>query len=135
MEFPSDVMGRFIARLTGPLKGRFILQPIMAILLGIRHGVHDAKVGRLPILWDLFDRSKGHKPNLREALKTWLVPLVIATVLDGIVQYLMFGWVRLSGAVTAGVTLMALPYLIARAVTNRIVSWRNRTSVSSSIRS
>jgi hypothetical protein len=64
-------------------------------------------------------------------LRTLLLPLVVATVLDGVAQYLLFGWIRISGAVVAGVLLMGLPYIITRALTNRIVSRRSRRAVSS----
>ena len=52
------------------------------------------------------------------------MPLVVAIVLDAIVQYLLFGWIRVSGAITTGIAVMGLPYVIARAVTSWIVFGR-----------
>lgn len=126
-----NILDRVFARLTGPLKLRFILQPVMAILLGVRDGVSDAKAGRPPFLAALFADPKAHKPHIQTAFRSLLLPLVVATVLDGVAQYLLFGWIRISGAVLAGVMLMGLPYIIARALTNRIVSRRSRRAVSS----
>jgi Na+/H+-translocating membrane pyrophosphatase len=134
MDLLQEIMGRFLARLSGPLNFRFILQPVMAILLGIRDGLHDAKTGTPPVLLDLFEKPKGRKRQLRKALRNLLVPLLLAIVLDVVVQYLLFGWVRLIGAMTIGVMVMGLPYVIARTLTNWIVTWRNRTSVSTSVR-
>jgi hypothetical protein len=131
VDFLLNILNRVLARLTGPLKLRFILQPIMAILLGVRDGVNDAKAGRPPFLFGVFHDPKGHKHAIRTAVRSLLVPLVIATVLDGIAQYLLFGWIRISGALVAGALLMGLPYVVARALTNRIVSRRRRRSVSS----
>jgi hypothetical protein len=131
VDFLLNILNRVLARLTGPLKLRFILQPIMAILLGVRDGVNDAKAGRPPFLFSVLTDPKGHKHDIRKAMRSLLVPLVIATVLDGVAQYLLFGWIRISGALVVGAMLMGLPYVVARALTNRIVSRRRRRSVSS----
>src|SRR5262252_3042621 len=40
-------------RLTGPGRFRFILQPTFAIILGIRAGKADARLGRPPYLYSL----------------------------------------------------------------------------------
>lgn len=130
----ENMVDRFLARLTGPLNFRFVLQPIVAIILGIRDGVRDAKAGTPPFLFDLFEKPKGRKRQIRKALRSLLVSLLIATFLDGVAQYLLFAHVRISGALTVGIMIMGLPYVIARAVTNWVISWRSRTSVSTSIR-
>jgi len=46
MEPSQDNLKRVFARLTGPLNFRFVLQPLLAILLGIRDGLHDAVTRR-----------------------------------------------------------------------------------------
>ena len=47
-------------RLTGPGRFRFVLQPVVAILLGIRDGLLDARAGRPPYLYNLlFYRRSG----------------------------------------------------------------------------
>src|SRR5215831_6596962 len=46
-------------RLAGPGRFRFILQPSLATLLGIRSGLADARAGRPPYLYGiLFDRTR-----------------------------------------------------------------------------
>jgi hypothetical protein len=45
-EFVSDLP----ARLTGPGRFLFVLQPTMAVLLGLRGGLADARAGRRPYL-------------------------------------------------------------------------------------
>src|SRR5262245_17378774 len=53
-------------RLAGPGRFRFILQPLIAIVLGIRSGLGDAQAGRPAYLYGiLFDRG-----NRRELLKS-----------------------------------------------------------------
>ena len=47
-------------RLTGPGRFRFVLQPLIATLLGIRGGLVDARAGRPPYLSGvLFHRARG----------------------------------------------------------------------------
>jgi hypothetical protein len=47
------------ARLSGPGRFRFILQPTVAIVLGTRDGVRDAHADFRPFLWSLLFRSGG----------------------------------------------------------------------------
>jgi len=124
MDSSLSIIERLVVRLTGPMHFRFILQPLMAILLGIRDGVHDAKVGTPPFIWDLLSNPKGRKRQFQRALRSLAFPIIVAAILDGVVQYLLFREVRLLGAVLFGVTIMGLPYAFARALTNRIVSSR-----------
>jgi hypothetical protein len=46
-QFFQDMM----ARLSGPGRFRFVLQPLVAILLGARDGKKDARAGEAPFLW------------------------------------------------------------------------------------
>lgn len=115
-----------LARLTGPMHFRLILQPLMAIALGIRDGRKDARAGRPPFVTDLLLRPEKRGRNIKEALRALAKPLVIAIVLDGVAQYLMLGTVYPGAAVFVGVVIMGLPYSIARGVTNRIVTARRK---------
>jgi hypothetical protein len=127
MDSSIAVLERFIDRLTGPMHVRFIVQPVMAIILGIRDGVRDAKEGRTPIIWDLCTRPEGRARKLKEVLVRLLIPLIVAIVLDAVVQYMLFQRVRVLGAVAVGTVIMGLPYSIARGITNRIASTRIHT--------
>lgn len=129
MNSSLDAFERFVARFTGPMHVRFIVQPVMAIILGIRDGVHDAREGTTPFLWDLCTRPERRTRQLKKALQRLMIPLVVAVVLDGIVQYLLFQHVRVLGAVIIGVILMGLPYSLARELTNRIVSARSHPPI------
>lgn len=74
---------------------------------------------------DLCTRPEGQNRQLKKVLERLLIPLIVAVVLDGIVQYLLFRRVRVLGAVITGVTIMGLPYSFATGLTNRIVSARS----------
>lgn len=115
-----------VSRLTGPMHFRLILQPLVAIALGIRDGLKDARAGRPPFVTDLIVRPEGRKRQLKRALQTLIKPLVIAIVLDAVAQYLMFRTIYPGAAVFVGVVIMAVPYSLARGLTNRIVSGRTR---------
>jgi len=112
------------ARLTGPMNFRFILQPVVAILLGIRDGRTDAKTGTPPFLFLLFTDPKDRGKNLVQALKGLIVPIALGTVLDGVAQFLIFRDVPGRGmivrplpALIVGTTVIALPYVLARSIT------------------
>jgi hypothetical protein len=124
MDSSVAVFQRFIERLTGPMHVRFIVQPVMAIILGIRDGLRDAREGRTPFLQDLCTRPEGRAGKLKETLVRLLIPLIVAIMLDAVVQYMLFERVRVLGAIVVGTLIMGLPYSIARGITNRIASAR-----------
>jgi hypothetical protein len=55
VSYGFEIVTRFwdelIARPAGPMGFRFVLQPVMASLLAIRDGIHDARIGRSPYFW------------------------------------------------------------------------------------
>lgn len=121
------------ARLTGPMNLRFIMQPLAAILLGIKDGRADARAGEPPFVIDVFSDSQNRKSDLLGALRRLLVPITIGTILDAIFQYLVFRdepgrrmIVHPGSALLVGTTVMGLPYTLARGLTNRILSGRAR---------
>ncbi len=116
------IIERVIARVTGPMSLRFVLQPVMAILLGIRDGRLDAKAGAPPFGWALAFMPGNRKAALRSALHALLVPIIIGSVLDAIAQYLIFHQVRAGWALVVGTLVMGLPYTAARGLSNRIVT-------------
>ena len=122
----AQFLEHLLARLTGPMHFRLILQPLVAIALGIRDGLKDARAGRPPFVTDLIVRPEGRKRQLKRALQALIKPLVIAIILDAVAQYLMLGTIYPGAAVFVGVMIMAIPYSLARGLTNRIVSARTR---------
>ena len=117
-----------LARLTGPMHFRLIVQPAVAIALGIRDGLKDARAGRAPFVMDLIVRPEGRRRQIKGALKSLIKPLIVAIVLDAIAQYLMFKTIYAGAAVFVGTMIMAVPYSLARGLTNRIASPRIRAA-------
>ena len=124
----TNVLDKIVARLTGAMSFRFILQPGIAVFLGIRDGLMDAKAGTPPFIADLIFNPKDRDRKLKSAFHRLLTPIIVATVLDTIAQHLIFGHINPLGAVIVGAFVMGIPYALARGVTNRIASGlRSRT--------
>jgi hypothetical protein len=99
---------------------RLILQPTIAILLGLRLGIADAKAGDAPFLLRLFVTGKHRAELAKETLQDVLIPFAIAILLDSVLQYLALGYVRPLAAVVVGAALIWIPFSVSRALTNRI---------------
>jgi hypothetical protein len=116
-------------RLAGPFPARFILQPLVAIILGIRDGMTDARLGRAPFgMALLFERDSAipRSELLKTSLRHILTPLVIGIVLDMVVQWYLFHRVIIVAAISVGSLLVGIPYSIARGLTNRFVTNRDK---------
>jgi hypothetical protein len=112
-----------IARdLTGRGQFRLILQPVAALILGIRLGIADAKAGKGPFLLRLVSEPHGRWILFKESLSDAVLPLTVALVIDAVLQSLMLRHVRPLVAVLVGGLLVWLPFAIARALSNR--AWR-----------
>ena len=118
----ADLGGRGI--FGGSFQLRLILQPLAAMLLGVRFGIRDAKKGRGPIGKEIAETKGGRGGVVAHAARDAIVPLVVALVLDSILQHMINGRIRPLAAVIVGGLLVFLPFLIVRALTNRI--WRHR---------
>lgn len=115
-QFFEDMM----ARLSGPGRLRFVMQPVVAILLGTRDGVQDARVGLAPFLWGLVFRAEHRTQLLRSYYASVESLVAIAVLLDIIAQYLIFHNVHPGAALILGPVLISMPYALARAFANRI---------------
>ena len=111
-----------VARLAGPMSFRFMLQPTIAVLLGIRDGRLDAKALTPPFIFDLVFKPADREKAIKSGLRTLLTPMIVGTVLDAVAQYLIFGRVRILPAMLVGMFVMGFPYSLARGISNRIAT-------------
>jgi hypothetical protein len=117
------------ARMTGPGKGRFVLQPLVAIALGVRDGIADAKQGKPPYFIRVLFKSERKVYVLKTGVKKIATPLAVGIVLDMILQWVIFQAVFLLPAMIAGTILVALPYSLARGLSNRVARrWYDRSA-------
>jgi hypothetical protein len=99
---------------------RLLLQPLIAIFLGARLGIADAKEGKDPFFLRLFMAGKRRAELAKNAATDVLLPFCIAVVVDGILQYLALGYVRPLAALFMGAVLIWLPFGLSRSIANRI---------------
>ena len=94
------------------------------MLLGLRFGIRDAKHGRVPIIKEIAETKGGRGSVLAHAARDAIAPLVVALVLDCILQHMINGRIRPLAALIVGSLLVFLPFLIVRALSNRL--WTHR---------
>ena len=108
------------SRLLGPGKFRFIIQPAVAIILGVRHGLKDAHANLLPFLQMLAFQATHRRHAVRTAVADTRDLVAIAILLDIISQWLIFREIHPGAALLLGPVLIAVPYSLARELANRI---------------
>jgi hypothetical protein len=105
---------------------RFIIQPITATLLGIRAGRHDGRAGAPPYFVLLLTDRENRRAAVAEGAKHLSKVFVIAVVFDAILQFAAYGSIRPGWAVTVGILLAAVPYVLSRGLTNRVMRLRGK---------
>ena len=114
-EFLEDIP----RRLTGPGRFRFVLQPVMAILLGIRSGLGDARAGRPPYLWGVLFHREHRSELVRSGFESVVNLLLMGVLLDSVFQWVILGASYPGAALVVGPVLIVTPYTLARALSNR----------------
>lgn len=115
-----------IGRLHGPLTFRLILQPVMAALLAIRAGLHDARGGRPVYLWGVLSRRGRRRERLLLAWKDLRRLLFLAVALDVLYQIVVLRWVYPLEALVVAALLAILPYFAMRLLVQRVLRARSR---------
>lgn len=101
-------------RLIGPLKFRFIIQPLMALIFAVIDGIRDARADRPPFLWGLIFHSGQAKARLKEGWKSIGKVAILAVILDLIYQFIDKDNVNLLGSLIAAIILAIVPYALLR---------------------
>jgi hypothetical protein len=114
--------------LTGPGHLRVLVQPTLAILLGIVDGRKDSHAGQRPFGVVLRAKRGAERwTYLKQNLRRVLVPLCLAIILSMVFQYVVRRSIHLLPAFLFAILLVALPYVLARGIANRIdVRWHHR---------
>jgi hypothetical protein len=121
-EFLEDIP----KRLSGPGRFRFVLQPLVSIVLGIRSGLADARAGRPPYLYGVLFHPDVRGELMRSAFAAVANLLLMGILLDSVSQWLILGASYPGAALIVGPVLIVLPYSVARALSNRLVGTRAR---------
>jgi hypothetical protein len=118
--FSSQFLQELPRRFTGPGRFRFILQPVLAILLGVRGGVVDAKAGNPPYLFGVLFAASHRRELLRSGAAAISTLLAMGIILDVVFQLILFRAVHPGAALVIGPILICTPYALSRALTTRL---------------
>jgi hypothetical protein len=111
--------GNFLARPSGSLNFRFVIQPTMAALLALRAGVQDAREGRQGYLWALLSNPERRFQLLHEGWRGARMPFLIAIVLDCVYQLMTAQFIYPLELVFTATLLALVPYGLLRGPFNR----------------
>jgi hypothetical protein len=118
-EFLEDLPVRF----TGRGRLRFILQPTIAIILGARGGVADARAGNPPYLFGLLFHGGRRAELARSGWASIRNLLAVGIILDLVFQLVLYRSVHPGAALVVGPIFIAGPYALSRALSNRVARW------------
>jgi hypothetical protein len=118
--FSRQFLEELPQRFTGPGRLRFILQPMVAILLGIRGGLADAKAGNPAYLFGLIFHAGRRKELLRSGVAAIRNLLAMGIILDVVFQLIIYHSVHPGAALVVGPILICFPYAMSRALTTRV---------------
>jgi uncharacterized BrkB/YihY/UPF0761 family membrane protein len=82
----------------------------IALVLGVRHGLYDARAGRPPL------------PAPGRFAATTLTPLLVSLAFVSGYRYLTLHRIRPSSAVFGAALVAWIPFVLARALTNHLVT-------------
>ena len=111
----------FGGRIDGPMRFRLVLQPSIAMILAVRAGIRDARMGHAPYLWAVFSGARGRGDLLREGWGDVGRVFVVAVAMDALYQAIVLHWFYLGEAVAIAAILALVPYILVRGSTTRIV--------------
>jgi hypothetical protein len=127
----QDILSRMsenlVGRLSGPMRFRLVMQPLMAVLFAIRDGRKDARQRRPAYFWALFTHAGQRRDLLRSCWKSVGKIFILALILDAIYQFLELHWFYPGEAVIMALVLAIVPYVMLRGPVNRLIR-RQRTA-------
>jgi hypothetical protein len=109
-----------LARPSGPMKFRFLLQPLMAAIVAVRDGMKDARTGRMPFFWAMFKRPGRRVARLEEGVNATARIILLGLVMDIVYQVIVLDRFYPVESVIIAIVLAFLPYVIIRGPTARI---------------
>ena len=113
-----------VERPDGPMRFRFVLQPLMAAIAAIHDGLEDARTGRSPYFMTLLCNPQERVGLLREGLNATARIILLGLAMDVIYQLFVLKTFYPNEALVVALLLAFVPYLIIRGLVFRVVrSW------------
>lgn len=116
------VIDNLTDRLTGPMKFRLLLQPLMAATFAVLDGLKDAREGRIPYFWGLLKEADHRRERGLDGWKHVGKVFVLALILDAAYQVVVARFIYVGEAILVAILLAIVPYLLLRGLVNRL--WR-----------
>jgi hypothetical protein len=110
-----------VARTTGPLHFRLLLQPVMAMVFAILDGRKDAKTGAPPYFWSFLTDRENRNQLFRSGWKSVGKIFILALVLDAIYQFIVQRFVYPGEAIITAFLLAIVPYILLRGLVTRLL--------------
>lgn len=127
LDFIQDVLIRqwdnLLARPSGPMSFRFVLQPVMVAIVAIRAGLVDARRGREPYFRAILTHPRERWRRIRLGLAATSRIVIIGIVIDAIYQFLALKKFYPVEALIVVFVLAVLPYFLLRGPADRIARW------------
>jgi hypothetical protein len=111
---------QLVARVSGPMKFRLVLQPAMAAFFAIRSGLADAKAGKPPYFWSILSNFSDCGPLLKSGWKDVGRVFLLALAMDVVYQLIVLRFIYVGEAIIVALVLAILPYLILRGLVTRV---------------
>ena len=115
------MMENIVGRVEGPMKLRFLLQPIMAILFALRDGRRDAREGKPPYAWGLLTNAEDRHEMIQDGWKSVGKVFIMALVIDAVYQLIFLRWLFPVESLTVAALLALVPYVLLRGLINRLM--------------
>jgi len=127
-EMWTRVGSQLIDRVSGPMKFRLVLQPLMASFFAIRSGLADARAGKTPYFWCLVSDPSQRADMIKDGWKSVGKVFVLAAVLDVVYQIIALHYVYPGEVIIVAFVLAILPYLILRGLVTRLARRKSAAS-------
>jgi len=122
---------QLVARVSGPMKFRLVLQPAMAAFFAIRSGLADARAGKPPYFWGLLSEHGQRADMIKDGWKSVGRVFILALVLDAVYQIIVLHFVYLGEMIIVAFVLAIVPYLILRGLVTRLARTKKSPSTES----
>ena len=131
LESLQEILARqwsdLLARPSGPMSFRFVLQPLMAAIAAFRDGRADAHSGRSPYFWTVLTDAQARGPRVREAFAATSRIILLGLAMDTIYQIIAFRKFYPAEALIIAVVVPVIPYFLLRGPFQRFTLWWERS--------
>jgi hypothetical protein len=124
----ARVVENLIGRLSGPMKFRLIIQPLISAVFAVRDGLKDAREERPPFSRTIFTHPDQRSDMLKDGWKSVGKIFVLAILIDLVEQLIFFRWFYPGEALLVAIILAFIPYLLVRGTVNRIARGKQRSA-------